>query len=365
MKVTDLINVLNEYAPFAYQESYDNSQLIVGLPQSEVKGVLISLDCTEDVVKEAVLKGCNVIVAHHPIVFKGLKTISNENYIQRTVYSAIKQDVCLIALHTNLDNVCNGVNDVIAKKLNLTNTSVLKPKANTLKKLVTYCPAQNADEIKDALFEAGAGSIGNYSECSFNTNGLGTFKPNANASPFIGETNQRHIEPEMKIELVFASHLQGKIISSLLSVHPYEEIAYDIFSLENNNKYVGAGMIGELKEPIKTIDFLKQIKTAFNCKVIKHTNLLTDTIKKVAVCGGAGFFLLPNAIKSKADIFITSDIKYHEFFDADNQIILADVGHYESEQFTSGLIKEVLMQKIPTFAVHLSETNTNPVKYLV
>ena len=364
MIVKDILNVLDQFAPYNYQEAYDNSNLLVGSKLNELSGVLISLDCTEEVVEEALRKNCNVIISHHPIIFKGLKKITDENYVQRTVFKAIQNNINLIAYHTNLDNVLHGVNHIIAKKIGLHNTSILQPKRSVLRKLYTFCPKQNADDIKDALFEAGAGKIGNYNECSFNTPGLGTFKANSGASPYVGEINERHIEEELKIEVIYPITIEHHLIKALKESHPYEEVAYDIVSLENEHPVVGSGLIGELKNKEESLSFLKKIKESFHCGVIKHTDLVNKNIKRVAICGGSGYFLLKSAILQKADVFITSDIKYHDFFDAEGKIVLVDIGHYESEQFTCELIKDILTQKFPKFAINLSETNTNPVNYL-
>ena len=361
--VNDVLKALYNWAPPQLQEDYDNATLIVGNPEQTVTGVLVSLDCIEEVLDEAILKNCNCVVSHHPIVFKGLKSFTGKNYIERVVIKAIKNDIALIAVHTNLDNVWHGVNHKIGNLLALENLQILATKQNTLQKLFTYVTNKHADNLRQSLFDAGAGNIGNYQNCSFSSTGVGTFKALEGANPFVGKIGETHSESEQKIEVIFPAHLQGSIISALLSNHPYEEVAYEIFEVVNHHPQIGAGMIGELNHPLEEKVFLEKLKSVFNCEVIKHTTLLNKPIKKVAFCGGAGSFLLKNAIAKNADVYITGDVKYHDFFDAENKIVYADIGHFESEQFTIDLIGDFLMQKFNTFATHLTGVKTNPVNY--
>ncbi len=365
MKLSRLTTFLETIAPLAYQEDYDNSGLIIGSGDKEISSALISLDCTEDVVNEAIEKKCDVIISHHPIVFKGLKKLNGKNYVERVVMKAVKHDIAIYAIHTNFDHVLNGVNAKICQKLGVKNYSILSPKGKLLKKLVTYCPLAQAGKLRAALFNAGAGYIGNYSECSFNSEGFGTFKGNESSNPFVGEKGNQHHEKEIRIEMVYPVNLERQIILALHEAHPYEEAAYDIYSLENNHPQTGAGMIGWLDEEMDELEFLNQVKQKLNTKVIRHTALNNKKIKRVAVCGGAGSFLLQQAINAGADVFITSDYKYHEFFDADKKIIIADVGHFESEQFTQELLLEFITEKFPKFAIRLTTQNTNPINYLI
>ena len=364
-KIKDVLSVLEALAPTNYQESYDNSGLIVGEYDTEIMGVLISLDCTESIIDEAIKMGCNLVVAHHPIVFKGLKRFNNSNYVEKTVIKAIKNDIAIYAIHTNLDNATNGVNFHIAQRLGLEKVKILSPKKQILKKLVTFCPKNATEKILNALAQAGAGQIGNYANCSFVSEGIGRFMPTDAANPFIGEKNKLEKVEENKIEVIFPSTLENKVKRALFEAHPYEEVSYDIFLLENYNQEVGAGAFGQLKNPMKEADFLKYLKEKMEVKVIKHTALLGKLIETVAVCGGAGIFLLGAAMAQKADIFITADVKYHEFFDTENRIILADIGHYESEIFTKDLIFKVLSEKFSNIALKISQVNTNPVQYFV
>jgi dinuclear metal center YbgI/SA1388 family protein len=363
MKLFELTSYLESLAPLSSQESYDNSGLIVGDPNMEVTGALISLDCIESIVEEAIEKNCNVVVAHHPILFKGLKRLNGSDYVQRTILKAIKNDIALYAIHTNLDNYRFGVNAEIGKRLGLTDLKVLAPKKDVLTKLVVYVPDDYVATVMNALFEAGAGGIGNYDECSFSTSGTGTFKPLEGSDPFSGEQGERENALETKVEVLVSKHTLGGVLRAMKEAHPYEEVAYEVYPILNENNFEGSGMIGMLSEPIPTKEFLQHVKDTFQCGVIRHTDLITDSIQTVAFCGGAGGFLLRNAISKKADIFITGDYKYHEFFDAEQRIIIADIGHYESEQYTSHLLEGVLTKKFPKFAVHLTEVNTNPINY--
>ncbi|HEY5406760.1 MAG TPA: Nif3-like dinuclear metal center hexameric protein [Ginsengibacter sp.] len=365
MKINEVISCLEDFAPLSLQEDYDNAGLLIGDANRECNGILTTLDITEEIVAEAIRRKCNLIVAHHPIIFRGLKKLNGKNYVERSVIAAIKSDVAVYAIHTNLDNVTNGVNYKIAQKLNLQNIQVLSPKEGTLKKLVTFCPLANAEEVRNALFKAGAGTISNYSECSYNVEGYGSFKAGEGSQPYMGEIGKRHTENETRIEVIFPSYLQQQVLASLRLSHPYEEIAFDIYPLTNTRNDIGSGLIGEIQEPVPEDDLLLQLKKAFGLSVIRHTALLRKKIAKVAVCGGAGSFLISAAKAAGAGIYVTSDIKYHEFFDADNTILLADIGHYESEQFTIDLLAEILQQKFPNFAVLKTETNTNPVNYFI
>lgn len=361
--MTDIISYLESIAPSSYQEHYDNAGLITGDKDWDCKGVIVSLDATEEVVIEAVRKNCNLIVAHHPIIFSGLKKINGKNYVEKAVIKAIKNDIAIYAIHTNLDNVIDGVSGKMAGMLGLQNYRILSPKENTLKKLFTFAPIDKAASVRDAVFEAGGGQIGNYSECSFNVEGTGTFKAEKGADPYVGEVGKQHQEKEIKIEVIFPAYLEQKIIKAMKHVHPYEKVAYDVVNLSNNDEQVGSGIIGELDEPVDEKIFLDRIKNVFQVPVIRHSALLNKPFKRVALCGGAGSFLIPKALAAGADLYITADIKYHEFFDADGRIVIADIGHFESEYFTINLLHEVLEQEFRTFAVLKTEVVTNPVKY--
>lgn len=365
MKIADIIRELEALAPPVYQESYDNAGLLTGQAGWECTGILCSLDATEAVINEAVKRGCNLVVAHHPIIFRGLKKITGRDYVEKTIIAAIKQDIAIYAIHTNLDNVLHGVNARMADRLGLIKRRVLVPKEGVLMKLYTFVPHAYAEQVRNALFEAGGGYIGHYSECSFSAEGQGTFKGEAGTHPFVGEAGKRHTEPEIKLEVIFPAYLQQKMVQALKLAHPYEEVAYDIIRLANDYQQVGSGLIGELPSVTSEQELLRQLKQAFGLTVIRHTPLLGRPVLKVALCGGAGSFLTGQALAAGAQVYITADVKYHEFFDANDRLVIADIGHWESEQFTIDLLFDILLSKFPTFAVLKSEIATNPVRYFV
>ncbi|MEO6720411.1 MAG: Nif3-like dinuclear metal center hexameric protein [Ferruginibacter sp.] len=363
MKIQDITSFLETIAPPNLQESYDNAGLLTGDRSWECTGIITTLDATEAVILEAVQQNCNLVVAHHPIIFSGLKKINGKNYVEKTIITALKKDVAIYAIHTNLDNVLTGVNGKMADMLDLINRQVLLPKKNMLKKLVTFVPLHQAHNLRDALFSAGAGSIGNYSECSFNSQGQGTFKGNANTHPYVGEKGKRHTENETKIEVIFPSWLENKVHEALVKAHPYEEVAYDIYTLDNVHQNVGSGITGELRHEMSEIEFLQLLKSSFGLSIIRHTHLTGNNVKKIAICGGAGSFLIGAAVAAGADFYVTGDVKYHEFFDANGRLVIADIGHYESEQFTIDLLFDILSEKFPNFAVQKTGVKTNPVNY--
>lgn len=363
MTIEAVLKTLEEIAPLAYQERYDNAGLLTGKPDWDCTGVLCTLDCLEETVAEAKEKGCNLIVAHHPILFSPVKQLNGSDYVQRTIIAAIKADIALYAIHTNLDNVPAGVNKKIADLLGLQNSQILAPKGQLLNSLVTFAPLADAPKVRQALFAAGGGQIGNYADCAFSVTGTGMFKPQEGAQPVIGAVGHAETVEEQRIELIFPAHLQKQLISALKKAHPYEEVAYFITPLSNIYQNIGSGMIGELSRPQPIETIFENIKQVFNVKCIKHTATTGQPISKIAVCGGSGSFLTKTAIAAGADLYITADIKYHEFFDADHQIVLADIGHWESEQFTIELLFDILVAKFPTFAILKSAYCTNPVLY--
>lgn len=363
MKISAITNALERMAPPSLQESYDNAGLLTGSPDWECKGVIISLDATEEVVMEALEANCNLVISHHPIIFRGLKKINGKNYIERAVIAAIKNDVALYAIHTNLDNVLDGVNARIAEALGLVNPQILEPRKDSLKKLYTFVPAEHLEKVRKAIFEVGAGILGHYSEVSFVAEGTGSYLPSAEAKPFIGQPGKPQSEKEQKLEIIFPAHLENRVVQALIRHHPYEEVAYDLVGLENADASTGAGLLAELPVEMEEREFLAKIRQSFGLSFIRHTPLLGRPVKRVALCGGAGSFLIPNALASGADFFISADIKYHEFFDADGTMVIADIGHFESEQFTIDLLHAVLQEKFPTFAVLKTKVRTNPVHY--
>lgn len=365
MIIANIIEYLEAIAPLTYQENYDNCGLITGSSSWNCTGVLISLDATEDVIAEAIHKKCNLLISHHPIIFKGLKKINGKDYVEQAIITAIKHDIAIYAIHTNLDNVENGVNGKMADVLELTSRSILLPKPANLKKLFTFVPLNKAEEVRSAIFLSGGGHIGNYSECSFTVEGSGTFKAGEGTDPYVGKKGERHLEKEVKIEVVFPAFLENRVVEAMITAHPYEEVAYDIVELANAHPGVGSGLIGELKEAMEEYAFLELLKQRFNLQLIRHSPFTGRLVKRVAICGGAGSFLITNALRKRIDFFITADVKYHEFFDANGKLVIADIGHYESEQFTIDLIHEILKVKFSNFALLKTEVNTNPINYFL
>lgn len=363
MVVQDVINHLHNLAPLAYAEDFDNVGLLVGNKNQPVTGVLVTLDTIEAVVDEAVENNCNLIVSFHPIIFKGLKKITGNTYVERVVIKAIQHNIAIFAIHTALDNAFQGVNAIICDRLGLKNKQVLMPQKGTIKKLTTYVPKVNADTLKQSLFNIGAGNIGNYDNCSFSSEGIGTFKGNANSNPVIGEIGKLQQEDETQINITFHKHLESLVLKTLFETHPYEEVAYEITTLNNTNQHIGMGMIADLEPSQPEEDFLNFVKNKMKASLIRHSKLLNKPIQKVSVLGGSGAFAIGAAKAAGADIFITADLKYHDFYSAENDIVVADIGHYESEQFTKTFLVDYLSKKITNFAIILSKTNTNPVKY--
>jgi len=364
MKIKQLLTLLEELAPLAYAEDFDNVGLLIGDQENEVTGILVCHDALESVIDEAISKKCNFVVCFHPIIFSGLKKITGKNYVEKSILKAIKNDIAIYAVHTALDNHKNGVNKIFSDAIGLINTKILIPKQNFIQKLVTYTIPENVEKLRNALFDVGAGQIGNYEDCSFSSKGIGTYMGNENSNPEIGERFEFVEAQEIKIEVTFEKHLQSKILKALFSHHVYEEVAYEIYDMQNTHQNIGLGIIGELEKPMSETDFLTLVKTKMQCGSIRHSAFLNKSINKVAVLGGSGSFAIQNAIHSGADVFLTADLKYHNFYEAENQMLLADIGHYESERFTKNYIVDFLKEKITNFAVVLSEENTNPVKYL-
>lgn len=364
MQIKDIIAELEQFAPLTYQESYDNSGLQVGDLEAECTAALLTLDVTEAVLSEAIAKGCNLIIAHHPLIFSGIKRLTGRHYVERILLQAIKANVAIYGMHTNLDNMFMGVNQKIAQRLGLVQTRTLAPTTGQLFRLITYVPEAAVSKVKDALFAAGMGQIGGYEECSFSTKGEGSFRPGSHTNPAIGEAGGARIAlEEQKLEVMVPKHLRNKALQVLHAHHPYEEVAYELIRLENEHQYIGSGLIGELPAAMPAAAFLGVVKDRLKVSCIRYTALLDRPIKTVALCGGSGSFLLSKAVAQQADIFISADFKYHQFFDADGRLIIADIGHYESEQFTIEIFSEILKKKFPNFALLFTQVNTNPVNY--
>ncbi|QEE49526.1 Nif3-like dinuclear metal center hexameric protein [Flavobacterium alkalisoli] len=364
MKIKDVITVLEQMAPLAYAEDFDNVGLLVGNSNNQTTGVLVCHDALENVIDEAIAKNCNMVVCFHPILFSGLKKITGKNYVERSIIKAIKNDIAIYAVHTALDNHKHGVNKIFCDALGLQNTKILIPKENHIRKLITYTIPENMEKLRNALFDAGAGNIGNYENCSFTSQGFGSYQGNNDSNPTIGMPGEFVEDKEIKIEVTFEKHLESKILKALFSNHVYEEVAYEIYSLENRHQNIGLGMIGEFEQAMDEKDFLRFVKEKMKAGGIRHSAFTGKPIKKVAVLGGSGSFAIKNAIAQGADVFLTADLKYHQFYEAEGKLLLADIGHFESERYTKNYIVDYLTKKIPNFAIILSEENTNPVKYL-
>jgi dinuclear metal center YbgI/SA1388 family protein len=364
MKIKEILSVLEEMAPLAYAEDFDNVGLLVGNPDTEATGILVCHDALESVLDEAIDKKCNLVVCFHPILFSGIKKITGKNYVERSIIKAIKNDIAIYAVHTALDNHQDGVNKIFCDALHLINTKVLIPKENFIRKLVTYTIAENAEKLRNSLFDAGAGNIGNYEDCSFSSKGIGTYMGNEHSNPQLGERFEFVQGDEIKIEVTFEKYLENNILKALFTNHSYEEVAYEVYELQNKHQNIGLGMIGEFKTPMDEKDFLMFVKKKMKSDGIRHSSHLGKKIKKVAVLGGSGSYAIKNAILAGADAFLTADLKYHQFYEAENRLLLADIGHFESERYTKNYIVDYLRKKILNFAIILSEENTNPVKYL-
>lgn len=364
MTVREITAIIESLAPVAYQESYDNAGLQVGSLNTEITGILLCIDVTPDVVDEAIAQKVNLIISHHPLIFSGIKQLTGSNLVEQAVIKAVKHDISIYSAHTNIDSVWDGVSMRIATILGLENLQILEPASDQLVKLVTFAPHQAAEKVRLAMFDAGAGHIGNYDRCSYNIDGQGSFRAGEGASPHVGKVNETHFEPETRIEVIVPKPILSKVLSAMIEAHPYEEVAYDIYPLLNKNPRSGFGMVGTLQNPLSESEFLEMVKTHFKVGCIRHTNLLGKKVGKVAFCGGSGASLIQKALARGADVFITADIKYHQFFDAENKILLADIGHFESEQFTVDIFYDLLTKKIPNFAVLKTKVNTNPINYL-
>jgi dinuclear metal center YbgI/SA1388 family protein len=363
MKLKDLCSYLDSAVPLSFQEGYDNSGLQVGSPEREISSAIIALDVTEEVINEAVAHKCDVLVSHHPLIFHPIKSLTGKSFTERILYKAVKNDIAVYSAHTNLDVLSNGVSSKMAEKIGLEEISVLLPSENKLLKLVTYIPESHLEVVRNALFEAGAGVIGNYDQCGFTASGTGSFRGNEITNPFRGEKGKIHFEKEIRFETILFSHLKDKAIKVLLEAHPYEEVAYDLYSLENKNAGTGLGCIGKFHNPVSENDFLKMVTSIFEAKGVRCSKPTGKPVRKVALCGGSGASLLNLAIASGADAFLTADIKYHDFFNAENKILLVDAGHFETEKFSVEILKDLIIKKFPKFAVRFSETNTNPINY--
>jgi dinuclear metal center YbgI/SA1388 family protein len=363
MKLKELTSYLDSAVPLSFQESYDNSGLQVGSSEREITSALITLDVTEEVMDEVISRKCDVLVSHHPLIFNGIKSLTGKSFTERILSMAIKHDIAIYSAHSNLDILSNGVSRKMAEKLGLEKIKVLSPSENRLLKLVTYIPESHVEKVYNALFEAGAGAIGNYDRCGFTASGTGSYRGNEYSKPFLGEKGKIHFEKEMRFETILYSHLKDKVINALIGIHPYEEVAYDLYVLENKNVDIGLGCVGNFSRQLSEDDFLKFVSSVFDARGVRYSKPTGKPIRTVALCGGSGAALLNLAISSGADAFLTADIKYHDFYKTENKIFMVDIGHFESEKFSREILKDLIIKKFPKFAVRFSETNTNPINY--
>ncbi|MDC8103057.1 Nif3-like dinuclear metal center hexameric protein [Chryseobacterium sp. PTM-20240506] len=365
MTIREVISEIEKRIPLQQAEDFDNVGLLCGVPEREVSGILVCHDALENVVEEAIQKKLNLIVCFHPIIFSGLKSLTGKNYVERAVLKAIENKVAIYAIHTAFDNDFFGVNAGICNQLGLKEMKILQPKKDNLKQLTVFVPKDHAEKVKESLFSAGAGNIGFYDECSFSINGNGTFRPIEGSNPFSGKQNIRENADENMISVIFEGYKQNQIISAMKSSHPYEEVAYQIYSLDNENQYSGLGMYGEFEEAMNEEDFLRFVKEKFNLEMIRHSGLTNKKIKRVGVLGGSGASGIKSALSKKCDAYLTGDVKYHDFFLAESKMLICDIGHYESEQWVVKQLFEILSQKFSTFAISKSNEKTNPVNYFL
>jgi dinuclear metal center YbgI/SA1388 family protein len=362
MKIHEIVSTLNNSAPLQLQEDFDNSGLQIGNQNDEISGILLTIDITPEVVEEAAKYNCNLIISHHPLIFGKLRKITGANYIEKSIILAIKNNIAIYCGHTNFDQTYEGVSAKMCDKLGLTNRKILAPKSNILKKIAVFVPLSHAEKVRTVMFEAGGGHIGNYDCCSYNVEGKGSFRANENSNPFVGSKGELHFETEIKIEMVYPEYLEEKIVSNMLDTHPYEEVAYDLIKLDNKNNLTGFGMIGCLKVEISEKELLDKIKTSFGLETLRHSKLLNEPVSKIALCGGSGASFIETAKNTGAQVYISGDIKYHDYFLAENKILIIDIGHYESEQFTKEIFYDIINKKNINFAIRFSEINTNPIK---
>lgn len=360
----EIANCFEAMAPLSHQESYDNSGIQLGEPDKQIDSALVTLDLNEQVAEEAIRLGVDLIVTHHPLIFKPLKQISGATPTERMVIGCLRHDIAVYACHTNLDASPQGVSHYLARKLGITNGTLLEPRQGLFTKLVVYIPAHAFPKVREALFQAGAGTMGDYEQCGFSAHGLGSFLPGKETHPYVGTPEQFHEEPEVRFETLFPSRLKKRVVEALMASHPYEEPAFDLFPLLNASNDAGFGWVGNLPEPLSAGHFLEKLKEKLACGALRYSTPPSRPIQKVAICGGSGSDLLGLAIAAGADAFVTADLKYHAFQAAEGALLLVDAGHYETEQFTKELFYDVLTKKFNNFAVHISKVKTNPINYL-
>jgi dinuclear metal center YbgI/SA1388 family protein len=364
MKVKDIASWLDTAVPLSFQESWDNSGLQIGNPETEISSALLTLDVTEEVVDEAISENCQMIISHHPVIFSGLKKITGSSSTDRIIIKALRDDIAIYSSHTNLDVFSNGVSRKMAEKIGLCNVTPLSPLRERLLKLVTFVPESHIDRVSEALFGAGAGHIGNYDYCGFTISGTGSFRAGPDSSPFVGEKGKIHHENEVRLETIMFSHLRESVVKALRGSHPYEEPAFDIYPLSNYTTEEGLGCKGEFSGPVEEKMLIEMVSSVFGSKSVRYSGLTGRPVIMTALCGGSGSSLLGDAISSGAGAFITGDVRYHTFIEASGRILLIDAGHFETEKFATEILYDLIIKKFPKFALRFSNKNSNPINYL-
>lgn len=363
MLLKEVITQIEHKIILPQAEDFDNVGLLCGNADREVTGILVCHDALEAVVDEAAEAGCNLIVCFHPIIFSGLKSLTGKNYVERAVMKAIENKIAIYAVHTAWDNDYFGVNYRICEELKLKNQTILMPKKHGLQQLVVYVPKDYSEKVKQAAFDAGAGNIGFYDECSFSVSGKGNFRPLPGSDPFEGEECVRESTEEDVLYFIFESYRQKKVLAKVREAHPYEEMAYQIYQLENENAYEGLGRYGDLEEEMEECEFFNLVKETFALQVIRHSESIGKKIRRIGVLGGSGASGISAALAAGCDAYLTGDLKYHDFFRAEGRMLLCDIGHFESERFVTQQLFQIFSEKFTKFAVLKSNVNTNPVKY--
>lgn len=358
-----LLACIEQWAPFSWQESYDNAGLILGDPDRNVTEALVCFDVTPEVVDEAVRIGAGLIVSHHPAIFKGIKRINPASRLGYMIKQSLCHDIAWCALHTNLDNTLNGVNSYLCEQLGLKDVQPLAPLQDIYGKLQVYVPEAYAEKLRQALAEAGCGAGARYDACSYSSRGEGRFRAGSQAHPFSGQIGELHCEAECKIECLYPLHKTRQVLDVLRTNHPYEEPAFDLLPLRNEATGQGAGAIGNLQESMQETELLDKLKELTGTHCIRHSGFRGRKIRRIALCGGSGGSFIGNACARQADAYITGDLKYHDFADAGSGTWLVDIGHFESEKFAMELIFRFIRKNFPNFAVSISEQARNPVSF--
>lgn len=358
---------MERWAPLALASERDNSGLQIGSGQQRVTKILVTLDLNSNVIDEAHQKKADLIISHHPLLFHALRSVNPDEHIGSIVTSCVKYGIAIYSAHTNLDFTQNGVSTTLALKLGLSRIEPLMKNQRVSKKIVVFVPHDYIDRVRHAMMEAGAGTIGNYTDCSFAAHGIGTFKPTPNATPFIGTIGKLERVNEARLEMLSPSWKLEAVIAAMKRAHPYEEIAYDIYNRVNTEADYGVGAIGTLSHPMKPRQFLTHVADTLRIPSLRYSGNPQQMISVVAVCGGSGSDLLSTAAQHGADAFVTADISYHRFMEKHHSILFIDAGHYETEVPVVPIICKYLKQNLTdsTIEVIKSKTMKNNVQYFI